>query len=784
MRIRVAIAALVWLCSPALCQNPTFLPTVNYPVQGDGSIATGDFNGDSKPDLVVANQDNTVSILLGNGDGTFQTQRFVTVPQFANYVAVGDFNADNKADLAVISVNSLNFAVPSAVQGTVYILLGNGNGTFGAATSVATATLPRSLAVGDVNQDNLLDLVVANQGDGTVSVLLGNGNGTFRAAVNYPAGSSPEAVAIGDVTGDGLADVVAASNDGHQGFASVLPGNGDGTFGPAVNWIASLPSGAFFPDSVVIGDLDHDGKADIVLAGDAIGVVSVLIGTGGGSFKEPSSNYGQAPVGGPLGSFVVSADFNLDTKPDLAVIFGGFALDGGALELFLGNGDGTFANSPSVIPVGTTPDSVPFSIVSADFNKDGFADLAIVANPGESGSFGQGFNAVSVMLNCGTRCVAITLSATTTSPVFNQAVAYSATVSPGNSSAPSAPTGTVTFRDADTATTLGTAAISGGQANLTSSALAVGAHHVTASYSGDSHFLAAASSPLAITVSQAPAVVSLGASPNPVSPGQAVTFSTQVNASTSGTPGGNVNFVDNGTPSVTLPLDGTGSATFTIATLAAGTHAITWSYSGDRNFLPATSPILTEIVGTSTSPFVFAADHSTASVGRGHSATFNVALTPLAGFKDSVTLGCSGLPVLASCSFAPATLDPQNNNVVTTILTITTTGPKSSLLPSFTGTHGGLFALLAPGLSFGLFALWWLPVSRLRDRFQKDSVLAGFLTTFLIVLVLFWASCGGGGTSSGPSNPSSTPTGSFTVMVTGFSGSKNASLPLTLVVTD
>jgi FG-GAP-like repeat len=199
MRIRVAIAALVWLCSPALCQNPTFLPAVNYPVQGDGWIATGDFNGDSNPDLVVANQDNTVSISLGNGDGTFQTQRFVTVPQFANYVAVGDFNADNKADLAVISVNNLNFSVPSAVQGAVYILLGNGNGTFGAAASVATATLPRSLTVGDVNHDNVLDLVVANQGDGTVTVLLGNGNGTFKAAVSYPAGSSPEAVAIGDV---------------------------------------------------------------------------------------------------------------------------------------------------------------------------------------------------------------------------------------------------------------------------------------------------------------------------------------------------------------------------------------------------------------------------------------------------------------------------------------------------------------------------------------------------------------------------------------------------------
>ena len=784
MRIRIAVAALVWLCSPALCQNPTFLPAVNYPVQGDGWIATGDFNGDSNPDLVVANQDNTVSIFLGNGDGTFQTQRFVTVPHFANYVAVGDFNEDNKADLAVISVNSLNFSVPSAVQGAVYILLGNGNGTFGAAASVATATLPRSLAVGDVNHDNVLDLVVANQGDGTVAVLLGNGNGTFKAAVSYPAGSSPEAVAIGDVNGDGHPDIVAASNDGHQGFASLLPGNGDGTFGPAVNWIANFSSGAFFPDSVVIGDLNHDGKPDIVLAGDVIGAVSVLIGTGGGSFKEPSSNYGQSPIGGPLGSFVVSADFNLDTKPDLAVIFGGFALDGGGLDLFLGNGDGTFANSPSVISVGTTPDSVPFSIASADLNKDGFPDLAIVANPGESGSFGQGFNAVSVMLNCGTRCVAVSLSATTTSPVFNQPVTYSAAVSPGSSSAPSAPTGTVTFRDVDTATTLGSAVISGGQANLTFSALAVGAHHITASYLGDSHFLAAASSPLAIAVSKAPAVVSLGASPNPASPGQAVTFSTQVNASTSGTPGGNVNFVDNGTPSVTLPLDGTGSASFTPATLTAGTHAITWSYSGDGNFLPATSPILTEIVGTSTSPFVFAADHSSATVSRGHSATFNVALTPLAGFKGSVTLGCSGLPVLASCSFAPATLDPQSNNVVTTILTITTTGPRSSLLPSFTRTHGGLFALLAPGLSFGFFALWLLPVRRTRNRFQPDRALAGFLTTSLVVLMFFWASCGGGGSSSGPSNPSSTPTGSFTVTVTGSSGSSSASLPLTLVVTD
>jgi hypothetical protein len=165
-------------------------------------VAIGDLNGDGKPDLAVANfGSNTVSVLFGNGDGTFGARMDIGTGDGPYSVAIGDLNRDGKADLVVAIYYS----------NTVSVLLGNGNGTFGPRTDFGTGSGPRSVAIGDLDWNGTPDLVTANYNSNTVSVLLGNGNGTFAAKTDFGTGRSPCFVAIGDLNGDGAPDLVVAN---------------------------------------------------------------------------------------------------------------------------------------------------------------------------------------------------------------------------------------------------------------------------------------------------------------------------------------------------------------------------------------------------------------------------------------------------------------------------------------------------------------------------------------------------------------------------------------------
>ncbi len=286
----------------------TFAAAQNFGVGNQpNSVAIGDLNQDGILDLAVANwSSNDVSVLLGEGDGTFAAaQNFVagTSPQS---VAIGDLNQDGVPDLAVA-----NSGLPgSGVESTVSVLLGEGDGTFGAAQNFVAGASPASVAIGDLNQDGVPDLAVANSGafmqPGSVSVLLGEGDGTFGAAQNFSTGDLPRSVAIGDLNQDGVPDLAVANRNSDD--VSVLLGRGDGTFGAAQNFGAGGWPG---PVSVAIGDLNQDGVPDLALANTVY--VSVLLGQGDGTFGAAQS------FGAGVSSSVAIGDLNQDGVPDLAV---------------------------------------------------------------------------------------------------------------------------------------------------------------------------------------------------------------------------------------------------------------------------------------------------------------------------------------------------------------------------------------------------------------------------------------------------------------------------------
>jgi FG-GAP-like repeat/Protein of unknown function (DUF1573)/FG-GAP repeat len=319
------------------------------------AVATADLNGDGKLDLAVGNLDSaTVSIFVGNGDGTFKQRVDFATGLFPNAVAVGDFNGDGKPDLALANGS-----------GTVSVLLGNGDGTFQTHVDYPAGPASFSLAVGDFNGDGKLDLVVVNNNSnqsGTISILLGNGDGTFQPHVDYPVGIGPYSVAVGDFNRDGKLDLVVA-NYPSVFTVSVLLGNGDGTFQSQVTY----PVGRQ-PISVAVADLNGDGKLDLAVADFTDGFVSVLLGNGDGTF-QPSVEY---PTG-RVPSTIIIGDFNGDGKLDVATSNfapGGYTVPPGYINILFGNGDGTF-QAPVAFVAGPNPDTV----VAADLNNDGALDF-------------------------------------------------------------------------------------------------------------------------------------------------------------------------------------------------------------------------------------------------------------------------------------------------------------------------------------------------------------------------------------------------------------------------
>jgi hypothetical protein len=632
-----AIGVLLGNTNPTVT-NP-FQPLQDYGNLGNPiSIAVSDFNNDGNPDLAVVNETgNSVSILLGSSTGTFAAQVPYKVGNSSdpapNSVAAGDFNGDGNIDLAVVNPNENSFS----------ILLGQGDGSFQPQTTYSLAQAgtplsPYSIATYDFNGDGRLDLAITNYFGNNVSVLLGNGDGTFQAAMNYGVGMTPYSVAVGDINGDNRADVVVANYGSNN--ISVLLGNGDGTFLPAQNFTVGSN-----PTSVTIKDLNGDGKLDLVVPNSGSSNVSVLLNTtpstgsaststtltsslnpsvfdqsvtltatvtsssgtptGSVAFNDGATALGTVAVGAtgqaalstssltagthsitavytPTGSFIGSTSTALtqtvkQATPAITWSTPAAIIYGGALSATQLNATANVAGSFSYSPAVGTVLNAGTQILTAAFSPSDATDYT-----GASAT-------VSQVVSQATSSVVVSSNANPSST--GQVVTFTASITPqlGGTAA-----GSVTFYDGTTA--LGTMTVSSNAAALSTSALATGTHSITAAYSGDANVLAGTSSALSqvVSASQITTTTTLVSSINPAYETQTVVYTATVSAA-SGVPTGSVTFHQGFTTLAVVALVN-GQATYSTAYATPGTRFITAGYAANTPYLASTSSVLAQSV--------------------------------------------------------------------------------------------------------------------------------------------------------------------------------------------
>ena len=326
----------------------TYLPRVAYAVGSRPAEARiVDVSGDGKPDLVVENYNsNTLSVLLGRGDGTLAPKVDYATAAGPWSMAIGDVNGDGRTDVV-----TGNYAASSAS-----VLISNGDGTFRARVDYTSGagTNPECLRMGDVDGDGDLDIFTANASTNNVSILLNNGNGTFQAPATFSTATHPTSIDLRDLNDDGKQDLATANYS--AGSVTVLLGNGNGTFQSATNYATSGN-----PQMVLAVDLNRDARPDLATVNWGSNNASILLNNGNGTF---AAKVDYAIGAGPYAFSVI--DLNHDSAPDLVTTNN----SANSVSILYGNGDGTFDPKRDL-----ATGRGPCFVALGDLNGDGYGDL-------------------------------------------------------------------------------------------------------------------------------------------------------------------------------------------------------------------------------------------------------------------------------------------------------------------------------------------------------------------------------------------------------------------------
>lgn len=789
------------------------------------NVVAADFNNDGKLDLAV-DDGQSIAIYLGKDGGTFTAGNAYGTIDNVGYLTATDLDGDGNIDLYTGIARSGYFGGDQFEINQGYALMGNGDGTFSGAPELPFAFNGTNMA--DLNGDKILDGVGLNATLNSTNVsftsYLGNGNGTFKTGStlqispitvqgNPVSFETLDSFGLGSTRGNGIADLVYLPSafywpGGVTGFL-LASGNGDGSFNAPVFVQAPTfaPSGDFDQSEQVgdlfVADVNGDGKADLIYnysvevyqTGIFEQGIAIQLSDGDGSFQNPQviQTYSSttAPTNGA--PFVVQlGDATGSGKLDLFTETFNSSTATVSLQLYLGNGDGTFGSAltpPIADNIGTPSfGSVLGQIALADMNGDGKPDLITLGSANNINaelaiSIGNGdgtFQKPTILdfgsgssLGYGLAAAdfngdgKIDVAVTGFNPPFDTGIFL------GNGD------GTVQ------AFTSGSGAVEPSQAIYL---LAYGSSFAT-DINGDGKpdlvagttiFLNQAS---ASNTSPLPTSTALSVSAGSITAGQNETFTATVSASA--TPTGSVTFYDGSTALATETLNNAGIATYSTTSLAVGTHSILASYLGNSSFASSTSSATTVTVNGTANP-TFALSNSgniALTPGSATGNTSTITVTPSGGFTGSVTLSASlasspsgavDLPTLSFGSTSPVNITGTSAGTAT--LTVTTT-PATSAYRSYPTTKGSSWrrasgAALAGILLFGLAA---------RRRSWKKNL-------GLLIAILFFGgglvSCGGGSSGNGGGgngNPGTTA-GTYTITVTGTSGSTTETTTVTLNV--
>jgi hypothetical protein len=684
----------------------TFYPPVYYSTGDAESIAIGDFNRDGILDIALTDSsvsktkaEGNVVFFTGKGDGTFVQQATeLTTPGFAYQIVAADFNGDGFDDVAY----SVAETSPS-LYSDLYVSFGDGNGNFTDPTVPIVTQIGEFLTAGDTNGDNRVDIVSSSdlQPDNqqnigySLFVLLGNGNGTFQPTVTYLS-DIPSDPHLADVNGDGISDIIAGGSYG----ALVYQGNGDGTFQPYQEPAIADFSLTF---AVNAGDFNNDGNADLIgtdanspsaavslsqvtQTSSASALTSVAVFPLGSGVHQVDASYsgdsvyiGSVSPTVPLTAAPVNTTITLTASPTSATLAGEPVLLTAVLSPYTVGPPTTTTDNDTVnfYSGSTLLGSSKLTSGVATLNTTSLpvgADSVTAAFVGDSNYNPSTSNTVSATVSN------ILISSSLNPSTYTQSVVFTATLLPGK-------TGTVTFFDGSKS--IGAGTISNAIATLTTSTLAAGTHNITAQYNSESSAI------LAQVVNKATPTVNVNTS-GPSIYGAPVTITATVPSDATGT----ITFTS-GTLSLGSGTIVSGSVSIITSVLTVPTDTITATYSGDGNYNTAAgSTIQTVSKASPASTLTSSANPSFVGSSVTFTDTLPTNVTGTVTFASgSTALGSSPvvngiatvstaiLPVGSDPVTATYGGDPNDNtsiagltqgvNKTTPVVTVTTSGPST-----------------------------------------------------------------------------------------------------------